>query len=167
MSPEREEELLAIAGDLAKRLESVPVPLLKDLGRAGREQRYSGEGISASCVGNVASFLASKLEMESFRHFVNLLDQLDPIVGQNQKNPKAEHSVLKRELLRLFQERPKLEAVEHLYVLKWAQRLLPLKKSLFQEGKGPVNEPRAQRSKFRAEPGRFNQLADALRKLRD
>lgn len=163
MTPEREEELLAIAGDLGRRLESVPVPLLTGDGSAA-------QGISPSCVGNVAAFLASERDMESFRHFVNLLDQLDAIVGQNQKNPKAEHAVLKRELLRLLREQPELDAMEHFYVLRWAQRLLPAKPA-HQEGKSDQKD----RKKARRDSGvpvagggtaGFNQMAAALAKLK-
>ena len=42
MNPEREEKLLEIAGELARRLQSADVPPLKALGRAGRQRESTG-----------------------------------------------------------------------------------------------------------------------------
>lgn len=160
MTPEREERLLELAGEIKQRLETVSVPAL---GKGHRQTRADAIGIPAACVGMAASFLAAERDVKRFREFLGLFDGLDELTAQNQTHPKADYRVLGEELEASLDEHPKLDADEWFYVLSWVRRLLPAKAKV---GRA---QPRPSKPRRPPEPveGKFSQMAEALRKKFD
>ncbi len=166
MSPQRKEQLLRLAEDLMGRLESARVPALE---RHRGDARPDAVGLPAACLGQLTAFLERERDLERFRRFVALLDQLDPLLAQNQQNPKADFKVLRQEVERFAAEQPEMPMEEWLYVLSWARRLLPARQQ--RGGRRPPpggSAPRWPTKPRRPLPepptGGFGQLGDALQK---
>jgi hypothetical protein len=165
----QEERLLELAAGLGAELAKVPVHLLDD-----PSGPPAGLGVPASCVGHLTSFLERERDLERLRAFLDRLGQLDEILGQNQVNPRAQHSALGRVVSHWLKQQPELSADEWLYVLAWVRRLLP--KSAKTEGPPPQagrrppkghqdqRDPETQRD---PEPVRGRQLAAALQRALD
>ena len=159
---ERRDDLLKLAGDLAKALRSVPVPYLES-------QAIASHGVSPSVLSHASSYLARARDLEAFRGFLARFDELDTMTAQNPDNPKAEHRVAREEIQALLGEHPDLSAVELLYLLSWARRLLPSKPGNGNggtRGTGGSRRPRRPPSKGGTRPTSFKggQMAAALQK---
>ncbi len=162
---ERREELLELAGDLAKRLRSIEVPYLAN-------RAIASHGVSASALSHATSYLARTRDLEAFRGFLARFDQLDEISAQNPENPKADHRVVRDELQALLEEHPDLSADEFFYLTSWTRRLLPRKNGNGGRGEtgghGP-RRPRKDPAKRRPSSASFKggQIADALQRALD
>lgn len=172
LSPARQEHLLELANKLVEKLRGVAVRRVDD-------PRGSPEavGIPSSCMGTVASFLHAERDLEKLREFVDRLDQLDRLVGQNQKNPRAQHLALQGILRPWLEKHSELTADEWLYVLSWARRLLP-KNSKSPEKTNGSDARRAVRASRNDEPQEApppreppaatgRQMADAIRRWQE
>lgn len=166
MTPQRQEQLLALADEVTAELREVSVPWLA--GGVG------GQGIPQACVGAVTSYLARVRDRGLLETFVAQLDQLDPLTAQNQDRPRACYRVLRVVLQRLLREHPELSEEDWLYTLSWVRRLLPAKDRDDDQpepsaagGRDASRPPSTQRARpAAARPARgggFNTLADAMR----
>lgn len=155
MKAERKEELLQLADGLTGRLRKVPVPALREASSPEAGVQVAGVGIPAACIGQLTSFLAAHSDVTELQTFLGLLDQLDPIAAQNQRNPKAHYAVLKTETQRFLQANPELTGEEYLYVLEWVRRLLP--------SAGSATEDRARGETAARPPRPTGQLAQELK----
>jgi hypothetical protein len=166
LQPAEEERLLGLVDALVAELSKVRVHLVEGGGGAP-----AGQGVPASCVGNVVSFLERERDLDRLRDFVDRLDRLDRMVAQNQRNPRAHHHAL-REVLRHWLDRHRdLDPERWLYLLGWTRRLLPKPR---ENGNGHGNGARGHRpgrQRARASetprpeaepPQRGGQLGDAL-----
>jgi hypothetical protein len=118
ISTARQEELLALAEQLAATLKRVRVPRLED-------RSEETVGVPASVVEHAASYLARVRDLARFRELLAQFDRLDRMTAQNPDNPKADHRVTRQELERFLGEEKGLSADELLFVLSWVRRLLP------------------------------------------
>jgi hypothetical protein len=165
MRPEREEQLLEMASALAKEVAEAPIHLLDDPRGAP-----DSLGVPPSCVGNVVTFLDRSRDLERLREFVDRLDRLDRLTGQNVNKPRAHHRALQGLLVPWLEAHRDLSSRECLYVLSWVRRLVPASKPEPQKP-GPGRGSRAGRPNVEpggSDPpnGRFGQMAQALEKFK-
>ncbi len=111
-----QERLIEVARALEARLRDASVPLLS--GGA------ADIGLPRSCLETVVAYLKRHRKLDDLVRFIAQLDALDQLTAQNQQNPKAQYTTLRREL-QAFLPLHTLSADPWLFVLAWTARLLP------------------------------------------
>jgi hypothetical protein len=162
LTPETQERLLDLASDLVTKLIDAPIYLVAD----DRKGEAAGLGVPASCVGHATSFLYNERNVDRFRFFVERLERLDAVTGQNLDHPRAQHAALKRILGPWLERHAGLSADECLYVLSWVRRLLPKVSKAAKPPQGrrtPRGEPPREDPQ---PPARGDQMGEAFARAR-